>query len=342
VIKEIFLGWDIGGANTKVCVFNSDKKIICVHKKNLNIWDDFNDINSFFNTVQDFYKDYEITSFITITAESCDNFKDRKEGIISILSECDKNIIGQKYYYTNKNTYVDFSEAIKAPDKLFSTNWMLTSIFLNTSNNIDVILDIGSTTTDILYKNINIEANISDHKRLINKTLLYAGVIRTPVPMLTDEVLYRSNHTSLVREVFATTGDIFNVIGDIDFSNHNYKGSDNLQFTLENSLVRLSRLIGLDYDQGDKKNIIQVAYNIKKLFIKKIINNINYIFGGSTKGLVISSIGEGSFLAKDMCKMYKLNYRSMENENIFNLEDSNKKLVYENLTAALVVKNFFT
>jgi uncharacterized hydantoinase/oxoprolinase family protein len=129
VIKEIFLGWDIGGANTKICVFNSDKKIIRVHKKNINILDDFNDINSFFNTVLDLYKDFEITSFITITAESCDNFKDRKEGIILILSECDKNIVGQKYYYTNKNTYVDYSEAIKAPDKLFSTNWMLTSNF---------------------------------------------------------------------------------------------------------------------------------------------------------------------------------------------------------------------
>ena len=63
MIKEIFLGWDIGGANTKVCVFNSDKKIIRVHKKNINIWDDFNDINSFFNTVLDLYKDFENYKF---------------------------------------------------------------------------------------------------------------------------------------------------------------------------------------------------------------------------------------------------------------------------------------
>ena len=188
----------------------------------------------------------------------------------------------------------------------------------------------------------NFKNNINDHKRLVNKTLLYAGVIRTPIPMLTDEVLYDSKYTSLVREVFATTGDIFNVLGDIDFSDHCYIGSDNLQFTLENSLVRLSRLIGLDYDQSDKKNIIQVAYSIKMLFIEKIINNINYIFNGSTDGLIISSIGEGSFLVQDMCKIHKLNYRSMKNENIFNLEDLDKKLVYENLTAALVVKNYFT
>jgi len=342
VIKKIFLGWDIGGANTKVCVFNSEKKIIFVHKKNINIWDDFNDINSFFNAVLVLYKDYEIKNFITITAESCDNFKDRKEGVISILSECDKNILGKKYYYTNRNTYVDYNEAIKYPDRLFSTNWMLTSNFLNTSNNVDLIIDVGSTTTDIIFKNINIKNNINDHKRLVNKTLLYAGVIRTPIPMLTDEVLYDSKYTSLVREVFATTGDIFNVLGDIDFSDHCYIGSDNLQFTLENSLVRLSRLIGLDYDQSDKKNIIQVAYSIKMLFIEKIINNINYIFNGSTDGLVISSIGEGSFLVQDMCKIHKINYRSMKNENIFNLEGLDKKLVYENLTAALVVKNYFT
>ena len=341
MIKEILLGWDIGGANIKVCVFNSDKKIIQMHKKNLNIWNDFSDINFFFNTVLNLYKDYDIKSFITITAESCDNFKDRNEGIISILSECDKNIVGKKYYYTNKNIYVDYKEAVNDTSKLFSTNWILTSNFLNASNKIDLIIDVGSTTTDIIFKNINIDNNINDYKRLTNKTLLYAGVIRTPLPMLTDEVLYRSNYTSLVREVFATTGDIFNVLGDINFIDHNYVGSDNLQFTLENSLIRLSRVIGLDYDQSDKKNIIEIAYNIKKLFMKKIINNVNYIFDNKIEGLVISSIGEGSFLVRDMCKMYKLNYTSIENENIFNFEDINKNLVYENLTAALVVKNFF-
>jgi len=341
VAKEIFLGWDIGGANTKVCVFNTEKKIIRVHKKNLKIWDDFNDINLFFDTVLSFYKNYEIKNFITITAESCDNFKDRKEGVTLILSQCNKNIIGKNYYYTNKNTYIDYNQALKEPTNLFSTNWILTANFLNTSKNIDVLVDVGSTTTDILFKNIDIDENINDYKRLTNKTLLYAGVVRTPIPMLTDEVLYRSNTTSLVREVFATTGDIFNILGDIDFSDHDYMGSDNLQFTVENSLVRLSRLIGLDYDRREKKYIIEVAQSIKKLFIKKIIDNINYIFDGNTERLVISSIGEGAFLVEDMCKMCKLTYKSIENENIFNFEDVNKKLVYENITAALVVKNFF-
>ena len=71
---------------------------------------------------------------------------------------------------------------------------------------------------------MNIENNINDHMRLTNKTLLYLGVVRTPLPMIADNIKYKGRDISLVNEVFATTGDIFNIINDIDFSDLDYLG----------------------------------------------------------------------------------------------------------------------
>ena len=109
---------------------------------------------------------------------------------------------------------------------------MLTYSFLNKSEKFNLLLDIGSTTTDIIYKNMKINNNITDfHKRLSNKTLLYAGVVRTPISMLFDKVFLNDKYVPLINEVYSTTGDIFTITNDIFLENTEYLGADNLAYT---------------------------------------------------------------------------------------------------------------
>ena len=122
-----------------------------------------------------------------------------KTGILKILKSCNTFILGQKLFYTNQDRYIDFDNAKNNPEILYSTNWMLTSKFVNKSKNIHLIVDIGSTTTDLIYKNIDVKENINDHLRLMNNSLLYLGVIRTPLPMLLNEVSYFSKYIPLIK-----------------------------------------------------------------------------------------------------------------------------------------------
>ena len=181
---KLYLGWDIGGANTKVCVFDKNYKIINQHTKNIKVWSNFSEIRVFLKYISSFYSNFDVYNFITITAESCDNFKNRNLGMTEILSNCSNYIKGKTLFFANNGKYVNYDTAIKSTEKLFSTNWILTSKFLNYKKNIDLIIDVGSTTTDIIFKDMNIENNINDHMRLTNKTLLYLGVVRTPLPMI--------------------------------------------------------------------------------------------------------------------------------------------------------------
>ena len=338
--NKIYLGWDIGGANTKISVFDSNFNIVEFHIKNLQIWNNLHDIISLFKDISDKYKPYDVYNFITFTAESCDNFKDRRSGILLLLEYCNSYLNGDIKYYCNNDTYVNYNNAIEFPEKLYSTNWILTSKFLNKANNINFIIDVGSTTTDFIYKDMDIDDNINDHKRLINKTLLYMGVVRTPIPMITNEVKFLGKTISLVNEVFATTGDIFNITNDIDFTNLAYVGADNLELTKKNSFIRLARLLGKDYQKSDKSHLIDLSFYIKRLCIKRIINNVNLLDKVKKNEIIMTSIGEGNFLIKEICELYNINYVPIENESFLHIENIKKDLIYKNFTSVLAVNNY--
>ena len=339
--SNFFIGWDIGGANTKVCIFDESLNIIEVKSKNINLWENFEELNYYFQEISKPYINYDVQNFITITAESCDNFNNRHTGIYSILENCNLNMYGKKLYYSNIDKYLIYDDALKNPDSLFSTNWMLTLKYLNKIKNVDLIVDIGSTTTDIIYKHMSITENIDDHKRLVNNSLLYAGVIRTPLPMIVNNVNFLSNEVPLINEVFSTTGDIFNITNDIDFNQLDYIGADNLNYTKKNSFVRIARSLGLDYDNSMKSEIIKVSSTIKNNFIDIIYEKIKLIFKGYKAELKLSSIGEGSFLIEELALRHNLKYLSLKDDNFFPNKKINKKILNKSFTAILVVKNYF-
>ena len=155
--SNFFIGWDIGGANTKICVFDSTFNIIRIECININIWSNFKELNNLFDKISKEYSVYVIFNYITITAESCDNM-DIWSRLIT-PKNCNSFILGHKLFYTNQDRYIDFDSAKNNPENLYSTNWILTSKFVNKSKNIHLIIDIGSTTTDFIYKNMDIKEN---------------------------------------------------------------------------------------------------------------------------------------------------------------------------------------
>lgn len=337
--NKILIGWDIGGANTKICVFDSNYNIIDTYSENLKIWENFSNLRSLFTKVYNKYETYEVSNFITITAESCDNFLERNDGILKIIELCKNHMLGKNFYFSNDGNYIDYSAALLKPNKLFSTNWMLSLNFLNLSRDIDVLIDIGSTTTDIIYKNMSVKDNVSDYQRLCNNTLVYVGVVRTPLSMLIDSVNYRNNLSPLINEVYATTGDIFNITKDIDFTNSHYRGADGKSFTRENSLIRLGRNIGFDYNPNDEKYLVEISKKIKREIIKKIFSCLTNRLDIKLNNSIISSVGEGNFLVKELCEKNNIIYKPIETIKNDLLKKNIYQDVYKNFPSALVVLN---
>ena len=337
--NKIFIGWDIGGANTKICLFDSEYNVIDVINENIKIWENFENLKFLFVKINNDYHKYEISNFITITAESCDNFSERNDGILKILELCNNFMIGKTFYFSNEGVYLSYHDAKLLPHKLFSTNWMLTLNFLNSSSDIDVIIDIGSTTTDVIYKNMSIHNNIDDYQRLQNNTLIYIGAIRTPLSMVIENVIYKGLKTPLINEVYATTGDIFNITNDVDFRNTNYKGADGKSFTKKNSLIRLSRNIGFDYSDNNDLYLLETAKKIKKLIIDKIFIYLKNVVDIKLKNSMVSSIGEGKFIIQTLCEKNNIKYKHIEDIDSHIVKINKNHKIYINLPSALVVLN---
>ena len=64
------------------------------------------------------------------------------------------------------------------------------------------------------------------------------------------------------------------------------------------------------------------------------------IFSDNIDDFTISSIGEGRFIIKEMCKIYNINYTPIDNINYNSIVNVDKNKVYSNMTSALVVLNF--
>ena len=84
-----FLGIDIGGAHTKLIGLDNNKSIIFVNQLQFPIWKGTEDLNKYFKKINKYFGN--ITCGITMTAELCDNFKDRLIGVKKIL-KCTKQI----------------------------------------------------------------------------------------------------------------------------------------------------------------------------------------------------------------------------------------------------------
>ena len=340
--KTIYFGWDIGGANTKITIFNSSHKICDFYFKNINIWSSISDFEDFVIKISKKYTDSDTYHFITLTAEGCDNFENRSHGVKSIINLCDMHLSGEKKYYSNKNKYISFEDALKNPIELYSTNWMLTLNYLNNQKKINLIIDIGSTTTDFVYRDMSISENINDFMRLSNKTLLYQGVIRTPVPMFADNIKFSEIEIPIINEVYATSGDVFCILKDIKFENNSYTGSDNLPYTEKNSFNRISRLIGKDFNQKDKDLILSCAKDLKIKFEKYIIQYIRNIEKLVTNDLVITSIGEGRNLIQEICQNNEIKFTPISKiDKSITYNKGQKYDIYSHFTSALVALNYF-
>ena len=339
---KIYFGWDIGGANTKLAICNSKCEVIEFYFEVIPIWESTKPLEDFFHFVLNKFPSANCLHLITFTAESCDNFSSRSEGINYLTNLCEKNLSGKIKYYSNSNSYIDFYQADKFPEQLYSTNWMLTLNYIKRLNNINLIIDIGSTTTDFIYKDMNLDKNIDDFSRLKNKTLLYQGVVRTPLAMLANKVTHNNQDLPIIKEVYATTGDVFCMLDDIDFSKLPYVGSDNLPFSKENSYRRILRSFGLDENYKDSSLVISISKQLKQIFLENILGYISHICKTIKSDLVISSIGEGRKLIQEVCYEKKIKHENLMKSNlIIDNEHFNNVDQFSHFTSFLVILNYF-
>lgn len=252
------------------------------------------------------------TIAVTMTGELADCYPDKASGVRSILAAL-KSASGnaEVIVYSVSGEFISLAEAAANPLSVAAANWHALARFAAqlVSRSAAVLLDIGSTTTDIIpCQNGQVATQArTDPERLLNGNLVYTGVRRSPVCALVRTLTWRGRRCGVAQEYFATTSDVYRLLDLLPEEPDSFDTADGRAATKEFSHDRMARMICAD------RSMVSLADAVG--FAREVFDSQSALLARPLK-LVIDSLpvgertciicGEGEFLARDLLKRCKL------------------------------------
>jgi probable H4MPT-linked C1 transfer pathway protein len=240
-----------------------------------------------------------------MTAELSDIFENRNKGTKKVINTLCKILPEKKtFFYSNKKHFFKKKEAMEKTNNINSMNWHATANFISNFYPNCILVDVGSSTTDIIpiKKKCIIAKGNDDYKRLLHRELVYIGVIRTPINAIEKE-------KKLIYENFANLGDVYRILNKLPKKMDLVPSQDKKSKNKNDSARRIARIFGKDYKKNDFNKWKKVALQIEKKQKKILKENINKIKKRNFSNSVpIIGAGIGEFLIKNI--YHKNNYFS--------------------------------
>ena len=177
---------------------------------------------------------------VTMTGELCDCYPTRRDGVLEILDSVAfvSQWLGKPaFVWRSDGSFADLAAARAEPLACAASNWLALATFAGrfAPRGHAMLLDVGSTTSDLipLRDGVPIPAARTDLDRLRSGELVYTGVSRTPVCAVLGE--------SVAAEWFATTLDVYLLLGDIAEDADDRRTADGRPATREHAHARLAR-----------------------------------------------------------------------------------------------------
>ena len=288
------LGLDIGGANIKAATV--EKQAMTVP---FALWKEPDRLSAVLADVVAGFEGIEGFA-VTMTGELCDCFETRREGVNRILDAvlrvCRSWPVG---VWGTNGKFVNIEEARRNHMLVASANWHALATFAGgyVTQGPSILIDIGSTTTDIvpIQAGIPVPKGRTDSDRMEASELVYTGVRRTPVCSL--------GSSKLAAELFATTLDVYLVLGMIPESEADTDTADGRPATRSHAHARLARMLGGDtvtITEQQTESLARVLFDrqIDQLHMAHTLvrNNLMHRFTKPPRGRYVVS-GSGEFLA---------------------------------------------
>lgn len=177
-------GWDIGGAHLKYCLLSQHAEVADVRQTATPLWQGLETLRQSLLAHRKNLLSKQVTHALTITGELADCFRDRRHGLESLLGIFSSVFQEEKMVvFAGQSGFLSANEAVEQFEDVASANWFATSLYASTLCKRGVLIDMGSSTTDIIFFSDGIVKNTgySDQERMRSAELVYTGIVRTPV-----------------------------------------------------------------------------------------------------------------------------------------------------------------
>jgi probable H4MPT-linked C1 transfer pathway protein len=312
--KDTFIGWDIGGAHLKLACVTSTGKVTMAAQLPMPLWKGIHMLEQSLAQAKQILPEAAVVHSITTTAELVDIFTDRHSGISTLVQKISSVLNhGKIRFYAGRAGWVPPHAADQHAGDIASANWHATAAYVAGMVGSGILIDIGSTTTDIIMFD---EGQVryhgySDYERLSSYELVYTGVVRTPVMAVTDKVPIAGKWQPVTSELFATMADVYRLTGELPGEDDMQDTPDGRGKSLVDSARRLARMFGTDLDEQESLACWQSAATYLAGAQLNRIDQALHIVLSRQRGpaaTVMVGAGVGRFLAQKLAHRHGLKF----------------------------------
>lgn len=236
---------------------------------------------------------------LTMTGELCDCFESRRQGVVAILDAVASVVDVPVFVWTLDGGFVDVAAARSKPLRAAAANWLAEATLFGrlAPKGPALLLDIGSTTTDIipLEDGKPVPKGRTDSERLECGELVYSGVRRTPA--------YTLLKGDGAAELFATTHDLYLALGWVEGDPDDHDTADGRPATKSHAHARLARMICSDLETITAKKLESIKHIMLARHVYSLAFSVEHVakrLSGPPQLVILA--GSGEFLAQPVLR----------------------------------------
>jgi len=293
------LGWDIGGVHTKVAMVASGQ-IVCVREEPFELQRHSEALVSLLRRLaSEAGAARETCHAVTMTAELSQMFRRKRDGVAFVLDAVEHAFPGAAVHvFTVSGTFTSTLEARRTPLAVAAANWMATARIVAQRHRDALLVDVGSTTTDIIpiVGGDVVALGRTDLERLGSGELVYTGAVRTPVEAVVQDLTVRGTRVGVSAEGFALVGDVHVWRGDLREEDYSAPTPDGRACSRDACGDRLLRIVCADREMLGDDDIAAMAGEIASTQVSQIAAAMRRVAAGRPGLRQAVVTGRGAFL----------------------------------------------
>jgi hypothetical protein len=308
------LGWDIGGANVKAALVDTvpGGLQVTTASRPFEIWKDKSALPTVMQAIAGELR-LPVLTALTMTAELSDAFRTKREGVNFVLDAATAVTKGPLAVFGTDGRFVDVATARVHPLRVAAANWMATALLVARHVPDGILIDVGSTTTDLtpIEGGRVVAEGRTDPERLLAGQLLYTGVLRTNVAAMVSEVPLRGRPCPVATELFSVAGDVHVLLGALDPDDYTSPTPDGRPPTPDFAAERLARVVCADVEMLTRVAIVQIAQAVADAQVGQVAAALKRIAARLPQPPQVIVTGLGAFLGVSAAKACGLAARDL-------------------------------
>jgi probable H4MPT-linked C1 transfer pathway protein len=308
---QVIAGWDVGGVHVKAALVEWRAGVPCAVRtavRPFEVWRGPERLPAVLRGVAgEVGIAAEAPLALTMTAELSDAFRTKREGVLFVVDAVREAFpLSPAFALDIAGELAPLGDAGARPLDFAATNWVAAAQFAATRAGDCILVDVGSTTTDIvpIRGGRLVCEGRTDLERLSAGELVYTGVLRTNPNTLAASVPVRGRPCRVAAEQFAVMADVYVLLGRLGTEDYTCPTPDGRDVSPEACAERLARLVCGDREQLAEREIAGVARYLAERQLQAVGEGLLQVVSRweSAGRPAVAPAGAGAFLAVEVAR----------------------------------------